>query len=244
MIMEIIATIVVVAVIIYSAYYLRYSRPLSNQEVDELSRGRRLNSVSHHYSFSTSEQQVNKEFKKKMNGKGKFYHIDSSLYLFPGYAAGLLKYKKHEWIVIGLVKKGEVTLMWTNKGNDGRSVGLMHSFQEFVELAKNEKYDTILFFHNHPNTNPNLYDCTNPSSQDLITANTQWKQCKEAGMNFIEYICERGVSYRYYLKVVDSFTPLVGIYESINMENGVSRNSNFKLHKERIKVSKVKYDIE
>lgn len=228
----------------YVVYYWVYSKPLQDNEINILSRTRRLNLVLEHFKHSQGESTVNKEFKKKMNANGQFYDINEGLCGFPSIAAGLLKYKKHEWIIIGFAKDKKVGLIWVNKGENKDSVGLKHDFREFVNIAVNNDYSTIMFFHNHPNSNPNCYDCTNPSQQDLVTAESQWELCENAGINFIEYICERGVPYRYYLKVIDSLYPLSNIHQSVVASNGVSKSQNFRLQKELMRAKKVRYEIE
>ena len=40
-----------------------------------------------------------------MRADGRFYKIEERLFEFPALATGLLKYKKHEWIIIAFERR-------------------------------------------------------------------------------------------------------------------------------------------
>ena len=86
-----------------------------------------------------------------MRSDGRFYKIEERLFEFPALAAGLLKYKKHEWIIIAFEKEKRVELIWLNKGKDNKSVSWFLSASEIVETAKQHSFSSVLVFHNHPN---------------------------------------------------------------------------------------------
>ncbi|NBI06111.1 JAB domain-containing protein [Senegalia massiliensis] len=158
----------------------------------------RPNKIAHYYyKYRRKKFNNDKELKKHMNPKGGFYTIDKKLSETPELVASLLKYKKHEWIVLAFVKNDRVECIWANKGKDSKSVGLILSFDNIVRLAKDNNYTSILMFHNHPNPNPNMYNCTQPSDRDLETVNEWSNICKKSEVNLTVYICERGVSYKY-----------------------------------------------
>jgi len=94
-----------------------------------------------------------KEFKKKLKAQGKFYHLGdfyNTKEKFMGFVSDLLKYKKHEWTVIGFCKEGKVIKFWTNKGKDNKEGVIGLELEETIKICKNEEYDKILLCHNHP----------------------------------------------------------------------------------------------
>lgn len=236
------STLFIILVLVLSIWYvgfrIKYSKPLTEREVLELAKLRRNKEIYNYYNYSQIESSVNSEFKRKMKPTGKFYEVDESLFSFPSIAAALLKYKKHEWIMIGFEKNKQVDLMWVNKGFDKESVSLMIDFNEIIQYALKGKFSTLMIFHNHPNRNPNIYDCTKPSEMDIYSATEWWNKCKDKGINFIEYICERGLPYRYYLKTIDSFIPIDNVKSEIIATNDISKSQNYKLHLERMRFAK------
>lgn len=232
--------IIIITIIYYIWYRIRYSKPLNYEEVLQLANSRRINNINKYYSFPKVEYKVNMDFKKRMSAKGKIYKFSEHLYDLPAIAAGLLKYKKHEWIIVAFEKNQKVDLMWVNKGQDNRFVGLALDFNQIINIAKENKYTSIITFHNHPNSNPNSYNCTKPSSVDLETANNWGEICKENDINLVEYICERGIAYRYYLKIINEFYNIDLIIKEIEQLNDKSSEKNFELHKERMNLQNVK----
>lgn len=227
--------IIIIIIIIYLIWFkIRYSKALNDEEVLQLANGRRINSINKYYSFPKVEYEVDKNFKKNMYAKGRFYKTNENLYDIPAIVAGLLKYKKHEWIVVAFEKDQEVDLIWVNKGHDNKSVGLILDFNEIANMAKTSKYTSVIIFHNHPNANPSIYNCAKPSEVDLETADVWWNICKENGMNLIEYICERGISYRYFLKTTNEFYNIDLILKEIEKLNDKSSKENLELHRERM----------
>ncbi|MBU1627283.1 hypothetical protein KKB18_07940, partial [bacterium] len=184
--------------------------------------------------FNKFEFNVNQEFKKKMNPNGKLYSINQSLYEFPSIAAALLKYKKHEWIVVAFEKEKKVELIWLNKGFDRERVSSYLSINEISKIALSNNLSSVLMFHNHPNSNPNFYDCRKPSKLDLKSAHEFASVLNENGFNLIEFVCERGRHYQFFSAFSNSFLPLSGFVTVINESNGLSRLKNISLHIERI----------
>ena len=99
-------------------FIVSHLRPLRENEINVLSEKRRNKGIIKYFSFDIQEYSVNKNFKKSMNPNGKFYQISEDLYTFPSLSAGLLKYKKHEWIIISFEKDRKISLIWLNKGFD------------------------------------------------------------------------------------------------------------------------------
>lgn len=215
-------------------FILFHIRPLRAKEVNSLGRKRRRRKINRYFKFSESEKTVNQNFKKKMNPNGKFYSIDLSLYNFPSLAAALLKYKKHEWILIGFEKDKRIKSLWMNKGSSRDSVASELSTESMVFKAQENSFSSILILHNHPNINPVRYDCTKPSKQDIATAKEASVILNEAGINLLEFICERGRYYHFFQSISQSFIPLDQIVTEITSLNGKSRWVNFRLHMERL----------
>ena len=169
-----------------------------------------------------------------MKPTGRFYQISESLQEFPAIAAALLKYKKHEWIIVAFERNKEIFLIWLNKGSNRSSVSSGLSAKDMVEVAEATKASSVLTFHNHPNPYPNYLDCTKPSDQDIETAKVWSSVLNESGINLVSFICERGRHYEYFLSPADSFLPLQQFIDEINQVNGRSKLKNLSLHFERI----------
>jgi hypothetical protein len=92
----------------------------------------------------------------------------------------------------------------------------------------------VFILHNHPNTNPSYYDCRRPSNKDLESAKEFASVLNGNGINLIEFVCERGMYYEYFLSAADSFLPISEFLVAINRVNGLSRFKNLSLHIERI----------
>ncbi len=227
----IIVGIVGFTIVLFVANHLR---PLSVDEIETLSNKRRFKAIFKYFVFDPHEYSVDKAFKKRMNPNGNFYAINEDLHSFPSIAAGLLKYKKHEWIIISFEKDRKVPLIWLNKGFDRSGVSPYLSVNELDGIARRDGYTTVMIFHNHPNSNPNHFDCSKPSSQDLKSASEFSTALNGNGINLLEFICERGNHHRYASEYSDTFLPVSGYIEEVRRQNGNTRMMNFSLHLERI----------
>jgi len=202
--------------------------------MNQLSKKRRDKKILLYFSFNGSEFDVCKDFKKRMNPNGNFYQLDESLRDFPSVAAALLKYKKHEWIIVAFEKNKKVDFIWINKGISREYVSLNLSVDHLVQIACDKKYSSVLIFHNHPNPNPNDYDCSNPSEQDVKSAIIFADGLNSNGVNLVEFICERGMHHKYFSSEAPQFFPVHQFYNEIQMINGSSKFQNFSLNMERI----------
>ena len=215
-------------------FILIHLRPLSINEVNSLGRKRRRSKIKRYFKFNESEKKANKNFKKRMNPNGKFYTIDVNLYNFPSLAAALLKYKKHEWILIGFEKEKKVKYLWMNKGINRDAVASDLSPESMVVKAHENGFTSTLILHNHPNIDPRRYDCTKPSKQDIKTAKQASNVLNENGINHFEFICERGRHNEFFRSIALSFIPIDKIVDEINLINRKSVWINFRLHMERL----------
>jgi DNA repair protein RadC len=208
--------------------------PLTPGEVEHLAGKRRDQEISRYFSFHAGELSADRQFKKRMKPKGAFYRINEDLSRFPSITAALLKYKKHEWVIIAFEKDKHVTLIWANKGPDGSTVSSLLSTPRIAEVARQRGYSSVLTFHNHPNPSPSHYDCTSASQQDLRSASLRAQVLNTRGLNLLALVCERGRHYRYFRSPADSFLPLSDFVRDIDKVNGSSRLRNLSLHLERI----------
>jgi len=232
--MELILVLVSIFGLISIVFILTHVRPLNEDEVEQLGTKRRCRQIHRYFSFSAGEFNVDKDFKKRMNPNGTFYRINEGLFEFPSIAGALLKYKKHEWIIIAFEKQKQVNVIWLNKGFDRSGVSPYLSVEDIANYPKRENYTSILIFHNHPNTNPNHYDCRRPSSRDLASANEFAHVLNMHGINLVEFVCERGIHYQYFLSPANSFLPLSEFVLAIDKINALSKLKNLSLHLERI----------
>lgn len=232
--MELILFLVSIFGLILIVFILTHLRPLDEDEVEQLAMKRRGKEIRKYFSFATVEFDVNKEFKKRINPNGTFYRVNEELFNFPSIAAALLKYKKHEWIIIAFEKQKKIDLIWLNKGFDRSCVSPYLSAMDIINIAMRGNYTSVLIFHNHPNPNPNYYNYSRPSSKDLESASELAHILNKFGINLVEFVCERGMHYEYFLSPSDSFFPISEFVMAINKINGLSWQENLLLHIERI----------
>lgn len=177
---------------------------------------------------------VDNEFKKNMNPKGKLYSFSEDLYGFPSTAAGLLKYKKHEWIIISFEKDKVISKVWANKGADRNGVSSCLTISEMIEIASRSGHTSILIFHNHPNPQPNHLDTSQASPQDILSAQEYAVALNKNDINLLEFVCERGNYHQYCISVAGTFLPVNIFMDKIIASNGTTRLKNLTLHVERI----------
>lgn len=209
-------------------------RPLTQAEIKQLGVKRRSNRIKQYFLFDRHQYIPNPEFKRRMNPNGRFYQVDLPLYESPSVAAALLKYKKHEWIIVALEKQKRIFLMWVNKGIDRGSVSSLVAPETLANLARENGATSVLIFHNHPNPAPDALDCSKPSQLDLKSAETFTSIFHTFDLNLLEFICERGVHHEYWRRSSNAFLPLDTFEAEILKINGLSRWKNLLLHIERL----------
>jgi len=232
--MEPLLVLAIILALISLIFACTHLRPLNEDEVTHLGTKRRAKQIRAYFSFPPSEIDVDKHFKRRMNPNGAFYKIDHALWEFPSIAAALLKYKKHEWVIIAFEKQKRIVSIWLNKGFDRSGVSPYLSAANIANIARREDYTSVLIFHNHPNTNPYYFDCTSPSSNDLESANEFAHLLNTHGINLVEFVCERGTHYEYFFSPANSFLPLSQFVMAIENINGLSTLGNLSLHLERL----------
>lgn len=229
--MEYFIAIVIACAILFVVLQLR---PLTEQEMVTLGMKRRTRSINAYFHLENTEQNVNQDFKKSLNPRGLFYSVELPLYSAGSTVAALLKYKKHEWIVVAFEKEKHVNHLWVNKGQNNSSASIFLPVEEALTTAVRNGYSSVLVFHNHPNSNPGKYNCTQASKADIVSASHWASTLNAGGVNLVEYVCERGRHYRYFLSPSESFMPAKHFTDAIYEVNGRSLLSNLHLHMERI----------
>lgn len=96
----------------------RHRHPLNGLEILALSRKRQRNRALSKFDFSTMPRPAVAAEKKAMKAQGEFVACDLVYRDAPARVAGLLKYKKHEWIVVAFINSLHVRQLWWNKGPD------------------------------------------------------------------------------------------------------------------------------
>ena len=211
---------------------LRHRHPLGPEEVQELARRRQWEKLLTAYAFSGTQRPADPAEKKAMKGSGQFVRCDLSYSEMPSVVAGLLKYKKHEWIVIVFIRGFHAEYLWWNKGSDGKSVS-PHLRGGYLENAiRLHRPDALAILHNHPNPNPSRYRTNLPSAQDLRSAEYMAGLLAKFGISLVEFVCERGASHMYYAHLNSNLSPLEAHIERINGLNGAGIFKNVELRRE------------
>lgn len=226
--------IFIVIILFILVFIFTHLRPLNSNEISQLGNKRRNREIMQYFSFNNAEFYPNADLKRTMKPDGSFYHFDEILYDYPSKAAALLKYKKHEWIVLAFEEDRKIKFLWLNKGSDNSSANNYLSLYEMFSICEIRGYSSILLFHNHPNSNPSNYSCTKPSEADLKTANHYASELKKRGINFLGFVCERGKHYEYFRSIAECFIPVSTFVQDITRYNGISKYRNLLLHLERI----------
>lgn len=223
-------------------FIVTHLRPLSEKEIKILADKRRRKSIYIYFDYKKEPSSVNNDFKKKMKSKGCFYRVDELLFNFPSLVGGLLKYKKHEWIIVAFEKDKQIEYFWTNKGYDNMSASIYLSVDDMVKMAKSNKYGSILIFHNHPADNPQYYfKYLTPSEKDILHTVETAKILNNHDINLLDFTCERGFLHRYNLSPFNNFYPIIDFIKAIKKINNTSKLKNLSLHTERIFSKNIKY---
>jgi hypothetical protein len=222
---------------------LKYRHPLGLEEVRELASKRQWEHLLRAYAFSSAPRIADPSEKKAMKGSGQFVRCNLSYSEMPSVMSGLLKYKKHEWIVMVFIRNFHAEYLWWNKGSDGRSVSPRLSGGYLENAIKLHKPDTLAILHNHPNPNPSRYRANLPSAQDLRSAEYMASSLAKAGIGLIEFVCERGMPHMYYAFLNSDLSPLDDHIERINGLNGAGIFKNVELRRELARRTLVDHGI-
>lgn len=139
------------------------TQPLGDEGIARIARARRRRLIRTHFRRSSRVVLPDASFKSSLKPDGQLYSASIDLADFPSYAAQLLKYKKHEWMVVGFACGREVVALWAHKGPDSSQV-LCLPTEEVLGVARRLSADTVMAFHNHPASEPHRYDYSRPST--------------------------------------------------------------------------------
>lgn len=194
------------------------------------------------YAFSRAPR-IADPSEKAMKGSGQFVRCNLSCSEMPSVVSGMLKYKKHEWVVIVFIRNFHAEYLWWNKGSDGRSVSPRLTGGYLENSIKLHKPDTLAILHNHPNPNPSRYRTNLPSAQDLRSAEFMASSLSKVGISLIEFVCERGIPHLYDAFLNSDLSPLDVHIERINGLNGVRIFANVELRRELARRTLVDHGI-
>lgn len=211
--------------------FLWNSHPLNDSELLELAEKRRRDRALEKFNFSNMEQPAHPSEKKSMNASGELVNCDLVFYDAPARIAGMLKAKKHEWIVAAYVRSYHVPMLWWNKGPDGVHVYLTLSDQDILSHAKKLGADAIAILHNHPNPYGNRAT-SEPSPNDVKSALTAANFLLPHGISLLEFVCDRGIPNLYFTAFSEAEEALEPILSNVQQSNGSSREENYRLRKE------------
>ena len=231
--MEVFLAIVVLLVLIWCWDVYNNCHPLEPDEVRKLAKARQRTRALSRYEFIQSEQRVNPSQKKAMRSDGQFVRCDLDYNTAPAWVAAMLKYKKHEWIVMGFIRSFRVKMLWWNKGPNRATVRSFLHGRNLDAAIEKLKPDAIVVLHNHPNPNPSVYSMNRASRQDLKSAaHLHSRIVSKHDVSLLEFVCERGVPHLYYAAFPDREAPIQPITQQVKSLNGRGALINYKLRRE------------
>ncbi|MFH1729797.1 MAG: JAB domain-containing protein [Pseudomonadota bacterium] len=209
------------SIILLFGYIIWLTRPLDYDSIKIVGESKRLSDIKNYYLKKSAGFFDSTGIKKTWNKfqAGEFLKVDFSLNVFPGIVSAFLNGKKHEWVIIGFVSKLNVKMIWIKKG-DRRRVLLGLDNEELISLARENNADTVVILHNHPNPNARIYNCSKPSAADLGSAGRIARALNSAFITLLEFVCERGSSYLFFLAPSRKCFPLEQYYKAIMADAG------------------------
>src|SRR5436190_20162780 len=104
----VVAAIVLIVLVLAAIDVLRNRHPLTPEEIRRLATKRRRTRQIREFAFCVQPRPANPAEKKAMDSTGEFVTCDVDYFEMPSRVAGLLKYKKHEWIVVAFIARNRV----------------------------------------------------------------------------------------------------------------------------------------
>jgi hypothetical protein len=228
----VVLAVVLVILLVGAIDVVRNRHPLTHDEVSRLAAKRRRNRQLQEYQFCVQPRPANPDEKKAMKSTGEFVACDLDYHEAPSRIAGLLKYKKHEWIVFAFIARKRVVRLWWNKGPDGTRVWPLLPIATLQTLATTLGVEAIAVLHNHPNPNPSRFRVNSPSDADLNSAAHLHRMLVAMGGNLLEFICERGTCHLYYAAFAEAVVPMGPVLAEVAAANDKGVFPNYWLRKE------------
>lgn len=215
-------------------YYIMHRNSLSHERIEKLSKKRRKKYIHKVFQFEANSINYSptNEFKSSIKPNGKMYVCDIPVKDFPFFAAQLLKGKKHEWVIIAFEKNLTIKQFWVNKGPNNEHVSYKIDITDIVNICKVNNYTSVIRLHNHPNSDPKHYDCLVASDQDYYSAKCNSNILIDKGINWLDFVCERGNWLLFYKAISIDYFPMDSDYEVIANQNGNSVFGNYLLNRE------------
>jgi hypothetical protein len=232
--MALLVYVLLLALSCVGVFIATHMGPLNEDQIVHLATQRRNRYLANYFDFFRYEPAVNAKFKSNLKADGKFYNIKVPLAEWPSTAAALLKGKKHEWSIVAFERQQEIVLIWANKGPNKRSVPIKVSAEEMIARSRELQCTSILLSHNHPNPNPRQENHLLPSDADERNADYFIKQLCPAGLNFLDFVFERGMFLEFARAYAETFAPLRSYCLGIKSLNNQSDFGNLLLHLERV----------
>ncbi len=212
----------------------RFSQPLSAEQVATLAACRRWAEIKAYFRFHGDPVMFDIAFKQKMPARGGWFNFGCPMEPWPATAAALLKYKKHEWIIVAFLHGRQVSRLWINKGADNASVALPMNPHLLLEECRRGGFSSVFIHHNHPNHAPRKFYMLLPSEQDGLFAEEYAATLAAGGVNVLQFVCERGRFKCFHSRIAEQFMPVSQFRQQIAHRNGLSWHSNLRLHLERL----------
>ena len=232
--MEIVNIIISIIVICFSVFVILHIRPLNSSEKLSLGKKRRKRQIKFYFSFNSKECPADKELDSQINFSTSNHKINLNLREFPSISSALLKNKKHECVIIGFEKNKKIEFVRFEQDTSRSDLSAILPFNEIAERAKKENMSSVLVLHNHSASHLTNKNYMEPSDQDLISANDLALTLDRNGVNLIEFMCDKKRYSEFFSSISDSFLPLKGFIEDIQMTNGESKFKNLTLHIDRL----------
>lgn len=229
MIAQFFIAVIAIASLLFVVDILANRHPLTEEEVQKLLRKRQWEKGLMLHSFSSRPILAHPEEKKRMKSGGEWLEFHEKFDLVPARMAGFLKYKKHEWVILVVVQSHNSLCLWWNKGPNNATVAPNLPIESIISVAQSKNADLVARLHNHPNSNPSLYDCTKPSGQDLRSAEYIARSLSQSGISMLDFVCERGFPYLYYAHFTDKAIPPTTMLHDIQCKNGTGMFGNYSL---------------
>lgn len=212
-------------------FWISHRRPLTETEIKKLMKKRRDKYIKVHFTLRETNSYPDKDFKSKLRPSGRLYASDIDCESFPSYVSNLLKGKKHEWVVLACLKDNKVKCFYANKGNDNQSVSFNVDIYELVNFCVTNGYQTVMRFHNHPNSDPQHYTHFLANEQDRRSAEYLSNITLSAGINWLDYVFERGHVLVFARKFSEEYYPAECSFKYISEENSMKKDY-YKLQRE------------
>lgn len=210
LIIAVIATVIIIFLVFLSL------KPIEESQLNKLALKIREHKVKNHFPKNFKTSGKSSRFKKHMNPKGGFFETNIDRKSIAVEATKMLKYKKHEWIIIAYEKNQKIKLIWTNKGNEKSVYPLLRNNQQ-LQLVQKRDFDTVYIFHNHPPHSLFKGDKIRllASQQDYKSAKYTAKFYKEQNVTIAEYVCANKGYTPYFISPKKDLFPFKSIYQEL-----------------------------